>query len=259
MRNLLVYFIIPVTVSLLLMLMYFSGHASLQQIVAPTIPSMQSNSWRELGLLENMQNIYLLIIIALGIACLIKNKSFLERFIAVMIIMISTFIFLEEIDYGLHYYEYFSGIEIENQVPAGQRNWHNKGEGISNVRILRKIVDAASICFFVILPLALHKIRNPIVRYFLPSRWFILTAAAIFSLSQLAHFLEDAGFAVINGVKGNLSSGDISEFGELNMYYGYIVYVYGLVRLKIYECKTTYVLLHHNVKPAQHSTENPYR
>jgi len=47
--------------------------------------------------------------------------------------------------------------------------------------------------------------------------------------SRLAYFLDDSGFGIINLVQGNLSSGDISEFRELNMYYDYLIYVYSLV------------------------------
>lgn len=42
-------------------------------------------------------------------------------------------------------------------------------------------------------------------------------------LSWLAHALDDAGLAVIDGVPGNLEK-NISEFRELNIYYLFLLY-----------------------------------
>ncbi len=227
MRNANIYIIIPVATSLLMTLLYFSGESSLQQVIAPTIPSLLQESWREFGFLESLQNIYLVTIISLAVIGVTQKKMNYEKFILAMITLVAAFIFLEEIDYGLHYYEYFTGTE---QVSAGQRNWHNQRyEGKSNVRRLKPIVDLISVCIFVVFPLTLQKVKHPVVQYLLPSRWFIATVVIMILSSRLAHFLDDAGYAIINGVEGNLSDGDISEFRELNMYYGYLVYVYGLV------------------------------
>ncbi len=55
------------------------------------------------------------------------------------------------------------------------------------------------------------------------TRWIALTALLMIFLSLLAHRLDDAGLAVINGVEGNLHN-NISEFRELNLYYLLLIY-----------------------------------
>jgi len=47
-------------------------------------------------------------------------------------------------------------------------------------------------------------------------------------LSKLAHFLNDSGFGIINGVEGKLDN-NISEFRETSMYYIYVLYALQLV------------------------------
>lgn len=226
MKNVYVYIIIPAAVSILLTFLYFSGVPALQQIMAPTIPSLQSDSWREFGLLESLQNICLFLIVIFAAMGAVKKRSMYEKGFAVVIALAALFVFLEEIDYGLHYYEFITGTV---QVMPGHRNWHNQGEGMSYARRLKPVVDALMICLFVVFPLTLQKVKHPLVQYLLPSRWFVAFALIIIVSSNLAHILDDAGYGIINGIKGNLSRGDISEFRELYMYYGYMIYVYGLV------------------------------
>ena len=52
--------VLPAVMSLLLIAMYFSGNAYLQQLVAPKFANMPLFSAREFGILEILQNILLL-------------------------------------------------------------------------------------------------------------------------------------------------------------------------------------------------------
>ena len=65
---------IPWMVNLLLVGFYFSGIPYLQHLIVPDLPNVAQA--REFGILENLQNIYLLLMFGLGLYAL-KNKPLL--------------------------------------------------------------------------------------------------------------------------------------------------------------------------------------
>ena len=74
MRKLVIYLVVPAGVTLALILAYFSGVSWLQALVSPRIAGMHPDSSREFGLLENLQNLYLLGIVVVA-AWAVKRKT----------------------------------------------------------------------------------------------------------------------------------------------------------------------------------------
>jgi hypothetical protein len=218
--------LLPGGLSLLLMAMYFSGNACLQNIVAPAIENLPLFSAREFGALEILQNILLLCIIFYSARCALAAREAGVRLVVALLVLLSAFTFLEEIDYGAHFIEYFTGDYGSLGQEAWSRNWHNKtsASGVQNVSYLKLAAKIGLLAGFVLAPLLLSSVRNPFVRLLLPSRWMIATVVLIVLLSSLAHALEDAGFAMIGDLPGNLYK-NVSEFRELNMYYLFLLYV----------------------------------
>ena len=60
------YLILPFLMSMTLTGMYFSGNIVLQRLVSPALPPMSPDAWREFGLLENVANIFILILFCLS-------------------------------------------------------------------------------------------------------------------------------------------------------------------------------------------------
>ena len=219
MRKLVIYLVVPAAVSLALILAYFSGASWLQSLVSPRIAGMHPDSSREFGLLENLQNLYLLGIVVVA-ACAVKLKTLrIEKAAFAALVLFSLFVFLEEIDYGLHYYEYWNGITFFQA--AQTRNLHNIGDAN---KVLKTLVDATMVLLFVIAPLAFAKTRRPLLRYLTPDRYAILTMVAMFILSRFAHYLRDIGA----GTPGTINK-NISEFRELTVYYLCLVYLVNIV------------------------------
>ena len=218
--------VLPGVMSLLLIAMYFSGNAFLQQLVAPKLENVPLFSAREFGTLEILQNILLLGIVFYSARCLVAAGDWWVKLAALLLVVISVFTFLEEIDYGIHVVEYFSGEFGSLDQEGWSRNWHNKtgADGVQNVSYVKLAANIGLLSGFVLAPLLLSSVRNRTIRMLLPSRWTIATVVLIALLSVLAHYLDDAGYSVIGGEPGNLHK-NISEFREMNMYYLILVYV----------------------------------
>lgn len=218
--------VLPGGLSLLLMAMYFSGNTQLQNVVAPTIENVPLFSAREFGVLEMLQNILLLCIILYSVRCLLAARDAWVRLVVVLLVLISVFTFLEEIDYGAPFLEYITGDYGSLDQATWNRNWHNRTSetGVQNVSYLKFAAKIGLLAGFVLAPLLLSSVRVPLIRLLLPSRWMIATVALIVLLSALAHALDDAGYAVIGDRPGNLYK-NVSEFREMNMYYLFLLYV----------------------------------
>lgn len=217
--------ILPAVLSLLLMGMYFSGNVWLRNIVAPTMDNMPLFSSREFGALELLQNFFLLCVAFYSIRCFMAAREGLVKLVALMLIVISVFTLLEEIDYGAHFIEYFTGEHGSLAQETWDRNWHNKtnASGVQNVSYLKLAANITILTGFVLAPLLLSNVRNRTMRLLVPSRWMIATVLVIVLMSYLAHYLDDAGYSVIGESQGNLHK-NVSEFRELNMYYLFLLY-----------------------------------
>jgi len=229
MNNTLKFIWILLVGNLMLIGLYFSGLHSLQQIIAPTIDGLIFSQWREFGLLEFIQNGLLLAINAVFLVAIIKRKPLIEKLFFAVGLAAFSFLFLEEIDYGLHYYEFFTG----QSWTTGTRNWHNQwNDGVENATRLKKATDAVTALWFVLIPLlGLYKPIGQRLKTLniVPSTWFISGFLVALMCSNLAHYLDDQGYATINGVPGNLTK-TIAEFRETSIYYLYLLYAIQLIK-----------------------------
>lgn len=217
--------VLPAMISLTLMAMYFSGNTVLQSIVAPHMTSVPLFSAREFGALEMLQNVVLLCVGAYSLRCFLAVRNNWVKLVSLLLLLVSVFVFLEEIDYGAPFVEFFTGEHGSLDLETWDRNWHNKtnASGVQNVSYLKLAANIGLLAGFVLAPLLLSSVRNRTLRLLLPSRWMAATVVLIVVLSSLAHYLDDAGHAIIAGIPGVLDK-NISEFRELNMYYIFLLY-----------------------------------
>lgn len=226
-KELTLFILIPLTFNLLFFALYFSGIDSLQQIVGPRIPGILPMSWREFGIVELLQNVFLVAIVALFMRALVIRKAPAEKIFFLTGTIVMLFLLLEEIDYGLHFYHYFSDQPIE----IARFNWHNEHtfSDNENGKYLRRISDFGSVFWFTLMPLISIKVNFRRIHSIIPSLWFIPALIVSALCSSLGHFLEDRGMSIINGTIGVLE-GNISEFRETTTYYIYFLYAIQLVR-----------------------------
>lgn len=217
-RKVTIYFFAPLALVLPMVFMYFSGIEILQLIISPRFEGLYGNSNRELGLLENSQNIVLIVIIVLLARGLYFHKPRWLRIPIAVAVVGAAFIFLEEIDYGLHYREFFAEVSADEAVE--QRNWHNVGDRTIRTK---QVIDALFILWFIVAPFALANSKHWLVRLVLPDKYAALTLVAAFITRSLAHGLDDAGFEG-SGTMGK----NLSEFRELVTYYLGAVYIFDL-------------------------------
>jgi len=216
-QNIVLYGVIPAVVSLALIGGYFSGVALLQHIVSPNLDLPNPNAAREFGLLENLQNVYLLAIIGICVVAAKRRNGRFRMLFAGASLFVG-FVLLEEIDYGLHYYEMATG--VSSYDPEQIRNVHNIGE---TTRYVKRVADVILVLVFGLFPFVLRKNKNAFVRMVLPSPYSFLTLVVMLVMRSLAHGLQDLGVGNPGSIEKNLS-----EFREVNIYYLALVYVYDI-------------------------------
>jgi len=207
-RHFLVYVAMPSIIFGGLILMFFSGNRILQDFVAPSFN-------REFGALESLENVLLIALVVLPARAAFRKPLRVERIAFGIIAVIALFVFLEEIDYGLTYWEGLTGTPPEQQ--AQFRNIHNIGE---TTKWIKHVVDLGFFILFALAPLATIRIRNPSLRYMAPSPWAIATLVIMVVLSKWAYHLNASGFNLSGALRSN-----ISEFREVLMYYLSLVYL----------------------------------
>lgn len=212
---------------------YFSGVYALQQIIAPTISlkNFRYEQMREFGIMEIFQNVLLLIICYLLFRECIRRVVVLEKLFFGFGCAAFIFLFLEEIDYGLHIYKLiFGGLHEVTFF-----SWHNKwSDGVENATKMKRAIDLINGVWFFLIPLALFIAKFKILRQkiaIIPSRWFIAGFVLTLLFSKFAHYLDDSHFGVIDGVQGNLHK-TIAEFRETSVYYLYFLYAIQLIKTK---------------------------
>jgi hypothetical protein len=210
--------IIPCAINLLLVGMYFSGIPLLAHIIVPDMPEVAQR--REFGLMENLQNIYLLAMTVMGAWAIRIKPIAWEKAAAALYTIFAAFVFLEEIDYGLHWIEYLNGTSPGEFIPVEGRNWHNEGDRTS---IMKDVVTLSCVLLFVIAPFAFRNSNNRLIRYLLPAKQYALGFLGIVLISRLAHYLRDLNLGA-DGIKQN-----IGEFRELGMYYLYMIWSYTII------------------------------
>lgn len=225
-KNIYFFIVIPFILNFILMGFYFSGINFLQNIISPNDVFLT----RESGLLEQLQNLYLLSIFAMFFYLSIKRPNKNEKIFFSLLSAIFVFLFLEEIDYGMNLYEFFLGHASGENV----RNWHNQSAdgNRQNVHYFKQLIDLANVTWFILLPLLASKVKIPFIKSIMPSRFFIVGFILTAVLSSISHYLENMNLSEINGSFGSLS-GNISEFREHNTYYLYLLYAIQIANTKL--------------------------
>lgn len=203
------YWVLPLVVGAVLVFMNYSGVYVLTQLVSPDIN-------REFGLLEHLQLLLIAISLVYAVKAIPKKEFWLEKLGYIMMALFFVFLFLEELDYGLHYIEYFS-----NKPPtesAEIRNFHNQGD---NNYYLRQASYVIMVLLFVVLPLIGGKIKNTFTKYFCANRYLVSTFAVYLFVGQLSRWLPRLGMPNNQSLWGNHQ-----EFEELILYYIILLYVY---------------------------------
>ena len=217
----LLYWIFPSIVTLTCILTFYLNWLGLSDIIAPRIN-------REFGVVENIQNILLILIFFSALKGTRTREAKIEKYGYAIIMAVTAFMFLEEIDYGLHYYDHLTG---KNQITkvvvfdSEVRNIHNNGKLILN---LMKMAAYILICtFFVVLPLLPEKIKvkNQWLNFLSPSKYIITTAVSLLVLNQLALYLYKRYEYANHSLDAN-----VSEFEEIMIYYIIFLYIRELLK-----------------------------
>lgn len=215
------YWILPSLVTIALMLLYFFDFFSLSFIVAPEYN-------REFGILENLQ-LALIALVAYFFFMLFKvQPPSLLKYLYLSGCLFSLLIFLEEMDYGLHFYNHFAGNDPETAIVFANetefRNLHNVGSRTSTVKTILFIL---MVLFFVVFPLLAEKKIFGLQKldFFVPHRFFVLSLIAMALLNEAALYLSRNMDFSNPALVGN-----ISEFQETFVYYIFAVYLYDLLK-----------------------------
>lgn len=235
------YWIGPTIVGGLLVGMYFSCIPWMQSFVAPEVN-------REFGALENLQHLIIFAILVVAVGGIRRKTLKQEKMAFTGVATGSLFFLLEELDYGIHYMEYFSG----ETYKGGIRNLHNyilNPYGLDFDAVMSPVIYFILGFFFCFLPLVILKSTKTWLRYLMPETFVtrisadprlrhltpepnsIGTVVAMVLVAQVAFFLDKIGMHSNLALRGN-----ISEFGELFVFYIIFLYCVEIV----YKRKTPY-------------------
>jgi hypothetical protein len=201
------YWLLPLLAGWLFTAMYFSGVSWMQEIIAPA-------SNREFGLLENLGAVLIVcsFFVVLKISMLPMKPVF--KVFGVLTCLVTVVMFLEEIDYGLHFIEWMKGI------PHGEglqiRNFHNRGNNTNN---LKTVAYVTLLSMFMVMPYVDRLKRHRLGKVLVPSKMILFTVLATALVALLHEALDPYGLPS----NGSLDSNQ-SEFEEVVIYYTFFVY-----------------------------------
>ncbi|MHC4938497.1 MAG: hypothetical protein ACYTHK_05975 [Planctomycetota bacterium] len=178
--------------------MVLGYHSPLRGLIAP-------DSDKEFGLLENLQNLMLIGIVAVGIAGFRRKQLQWERICLLLVIAGALFMLAEETDYGFQY--------------VGDRavNIHEVG---SIEATLEHIARFGGLIFFGGFAILFAESRKPLLRYLAPDRYAVLTILLVTACWEVAIRLPET--------EGSLAGHEI-EYAELGVYYLILLYLWDLV------------------------------
>jgi hypothetical protein len=221
------YWILPSIILGLCIAVYFFDLYALREWIAPAIN-------REFGFIENLQLLLLLLIFVIAVKGMRRKKTTHEKipyYAWLLTAMAAVLIFFEEIDYGLHYYDYYAGktqseVVYEMTVAGKLRNIHNTGKTTS---VIKLAVYICIVLLFVLLPLLPKKgiQKMPLLEYITPSKYIIGTAITLFVLNQIVLYLNKISYDESLSLSGN-----VSEFEEVMTYYIFLLYAIEMIRKK---------------------------
>ena len=224
MKKHIIYWIAPAITLILYILIYFLDWGGLSFVMAPEYN-------REFGLVENTQ---VLIIVGMIVVCLkgVRLPDKLPRYFFRLGVFASIFILLEEVDYGLHIYDWYVG-KTPAMVSAEYanmklRNIHNSFDMTEMFKRL-SFLFLAIICLLAARPKGklkfLNKLQSLVPVAFRPSPLLAITVILVPLISQFAFFIKD-NFEI----KSRVMSSNISEFEETLIYYSILLYLYQVLK-----------------------------
>ena len=206
--------ILPASIVLSLIALYFSGNPMLAAVVAPPLN-------RELGVMEHLQ---LALVVAVGVWSLgaaRRERAPLWRWGFAAMSCCAIFLALEELNYGQHYVALITGTGSEREV--GQRSLHNLGDTTNWMKLGG---DTAIAILFVILPLVRVTTGKALLGRLTPNPWYLATVTVMVLVAQIPHLLE--GLASDPGwLRSNLS-----EFRETIIYWLGALFAWDVIRTR---------------------------
>lgn len=239
----LLYWVLPTCITLFCVFTYFFNLFGLSHWIAHPIN-------REFGVAENLQLLLLIAIFVLALRGIKLNSAKQVRLGFKIIAGITVLLLMEEIDYGLHYWDYLMLENPENvavmdiDYSKEVRNLHNNGDVTSISKMLSYVLI---VTLFVIIPLASPRMLRyaPALQYLSPSRMVVATAVCLLLVNHVALYLyrnyEHSNQAL---------NGNISEFEEIMTYYIFFLYIRELA-----SSAKPYLLLQYYQMKKQHRTE----
>ncbi len=180
--------------------------------ITPRTEAWNQYGNRELGLLESAQHLLLLCSLFILISAYPASRHNLHRVGFVAGILLIAFVFLEEIDYGSHYWDWLT----DAKYFAGDVGFHNNS-GLSSE--MKKISDVLMLIWFLLLPMFAPYSKSVWIRFLAAPRLIIVTLIVGVVLSKIAHTLDHNGYAIRDSLSRN-----ISEFREFFTYYIWFLY-----------------------------------
>ena len=221
-----IYWILPSVITLSCILIFYLNLFGLSEFIAPEFN-------REFGIVENLQLLLLIMIFFLAVKGARTHKTKMEKYAYIVVAAATAFIFLEEIDYGLHYYDILTGRNKDNVATiqvfdTKVRNFHNNQNDVLDIMKLASYAVIA--IFFVVLPLLPQKLKQkyPLLGYLSPTRYIVITAFCLLVLNQIARYLYK------NFDYSNPSlNANVSEFEELMTYYIIFLYIREMIKKEL--------------------------
>jgi hypothetical protein len=201
------YWVLPLLAGWTFTLMYFSGIPWMAEVIAPSYD-------REFGLLENLQALLIVCTLVVLIATALLPMRLAFRIVAVLACVGAAAMFLEEIDYGLHWLEWVRG--IQPGTGAKTRNLHNQGRNTANLKLIANLILGA---LFALLPYIDRLKQYRLVKAVCPSRMLVFTVLATVLVALLHHLLDPYNLPTNRALDSNQS-----EFEEMLIYYAFFVY-----------------------------------
>lgn len=243
-RALIVYVLVPVALGTLLLGLYFSRVPALQRLVSPKLPPLAENTWREYGVLENLQNALLLVMVVLAVRGAARAGPGRRRRLLAATAVLAALVFLEETDYGAHALRWVNAGDLQTLAPESAWSeadrkasraqvWFNLHTGGERFKPVKRLVNGGVIVFFVLVPLVAARLRPGRSARWVPSLWLAAAtvvgglvrisahALARWERASLARTVEAGGTPWETGSLGS----NLSEFGELFLYYGALLYL----------------------------------
>ena len=203
-----IYWLFPLLFICSLALAYFTGPRWLQNIVAPPIN-------REFGLQENLEHLLILFIVLFSFLLFAREKKTFMKFIFLICFAGAAFLFLEEIDYGYHFINYYKGISPVQDTVI--HNYHNREKPtINRMMKLCYIIMAVA---FVILPYIKKEKLPTWLQQLAPSSRLQFTVFILPLVGRFPLVLHNMNFVTNGSLDSNLS-----EFEEMGIYYIFLLY-----------------------------------